>query len=1087
MSIKIPVNAELNQQDLQAQVQQMEAALNDLGRVARDAGKVKFSPITGTTLEDLKRIRAEFEAIQRMAPGLKKALEAGGQGGQKFEQVDWDKVWTDKNQRASHAAAMLNRMKPGSVVILPPAKPGQKAPGGGSQPSPSSSTPSSTPDAPSAPGASGSGGGGDGGGEDEPETRPRPRRRFPWRRRNRRRRPAEGGGEGGGGEGGDDGDDNGRADGEDDDDGATPGMRRRRLWRRVGASAFAGVAGGAASQLGGMTGSIASGAVSGAMMGGGLGAVVGGLAGALTGILGAMTGARDVAISLDTLKRTLGDIDVSFEGLQATTRNLSDEFGLTDAESTRLTTQYARRANSDKDMEGLRDEVGVGVGFSRSFGLDPAAGVDFFGQMRGLGITQNADDAKRLALLIGESVAKAGDLPRLGDVLAGLTRYMENASRISLTAPNSAAWLSRFAGLEKSGLAGMDPSTAASIIGNIDNSIRAGGVTEAGRNFMNGVLQRDQNLNTIQAAIQLEGGAFGTGRSTFGGGSAMERFYQRFGGGSPSSSWGNDETNISVLQRNLISQYQGKPPELMLDAFKNTFGTSYGQAAAWMSSDPVQNDNMLKRMQRLGINWKDVNATGVAKISQIEANDSMSEADKDAAIREAATKNQEDTIGSEARANAAKTANAVERLATEGLPMLNAIQAGVLKLAGVDTPGQLIKQIEHAKRKEGIEQDLGAKKDAALKERNEKISFLHRGAPMLQTPEEAAIDKKYWDAKAEYDKALEDEDARYKEDLKKPDQATPGATAGGKVAPGTQADTKPTSGAKADATPSPGIAAGNRPPRVDERTQRHQAAMATIESKEGAALAEARKLRDASTPEGLRGQTAKLSDDQIFDQDRLDAAQEEYDSAVSAEKDRYAKEKPPERTPATKLKPGKVTPELLERAAESDRKHGFPVGTTAGLMMQESRFNPDAVSSVGARGMHQIMPENVAWLSKRAGRQLDPTNTEDSFLMYDMLMQERKNYKGYRNLSGDEKVEKMLRSYHGGYKEQNWGEVNADYVPAIERRKREMESAGQTVQQMTHNVAVDVTMRDSNGNRNNDATVVTTVGKPTASGTNTWK
>lgn len=104
--------------------------------------------------------------------------------------------------------------------------------------------------------------------------------------------------------------------------------------------------------------------------------------------------------------------------------------------------------------------------------------------------------------------------------------------------------------------------------------------------------------------------------------------------------------------------------------------------------------------------------------------------------------------------------------------------------------------------------------------------------------------------------------------------------------------------------------------------------------------------------------------------------------------------------------------------------------------------------------------------------------------MYDKLMAERR-----RRYNGD--TDKMLRSYHGGYDEDDWGLVNRDYLPKIDKKKREMaanesqrqqQQAYQMPQTMQHAVAVDVTMRDQSGNRMNEVSINTTVGRPTVNG-----
>lgn len=917
--INIPVSAQLNQQDINQQIKQVEAALNGLGRTAAEAGRAKFTPISKISLDDVQKMRREFEAMVRLAPGLKKALESGGQGGRSFDKVDWDQVWKDKNQRGSHAATVLRYLSPNSVETTSP-----NGHGAGNGPAPYQS-----------PGTQGGG------------------------------------------------------------------------WRRVAGGAAAGLAGGVASQVGGLGGGIASGALAGGLAGGPLGAGIGGLVGGLTSILSMVTEARDLAVSFDTLKRSLGDVGISFDRLKDNSRGLADQYGLSDTEASSLMKRYAKTAGGKNTPGSLRDEVGVGVGFARSFGLDPSAGVDFFAQMKGLGVTKNANDNKRLALMIGESVAKAGDLPRMADVMAGLSRYIEGASRVSLSSPGTNEWLARMAGLENTGLAGMNATNAGNIIGTIDNTIRQGGNSEAGKNFMFGVLQREKNLNPIQAEIQLEGGAFGSGKSAFGPDSPMAAFYAKYGGGTHSRSWSDTDSTVSTLQKQLIAQYGNKSPDLMINAFKNTFGTSYGQSAAWLTSRPADNDRMIARLNRLGINPKDVSGTGVSRLSQIESDGSLSESEKDARTKIAAGQNQEDTEGSKARETAEAGANAMRRLADEGLPILTSIQAAVLRIAGLDP---------------AVEAAEKAKIAADHKDRR------------------AAIDSKEG---AEYNAAQAEYDKLFPFDL----------------------------------------------------------------------IASSRRLLGAN-----------LSPAQQAAKDRRDAAKAAYQKAADAEKDRYAKEKWSGRTPATEIAatPGSAagaavpgaeqddgvppggypndlppnedaspgtstangaTPDLLSRAAESDRKAGLPPGTTAALMGVESSFNSGAVSNKGARGIFQIMQDNVDAYSKEEGRKLNPHNNNDAFLMYDKLMAERK-----RKYGGD--TDKMLRSYHGGYDEDQWGPANRDYLPAIDKKKREMaanesqrqQQTYQMPQTMQHAVMVDVTMRDPAGNRMDDATIKTSVGRPTVNG-----
>ncbi|KAB1078376.1 lytic transglycosylase domain-containing protein [Methylobacterium soli] len=691
------------------------------------------------------------------------------------------------------------------------------------------------------------------------------------------------------------------------------------------------------------------------MVGGGPGAVIGGVTGAITSLLGSVGEARDLAISLDTLKRTLGDINVSFEDLQGRTRGLADEFSLTDSEAIGLTRSYATMANADKNLPGLQNEVGVGVGFSRSFGLAPSAGVDFFGQMRGLGITKNADDNKRLALLIGESVAKAGELPRMADVMAGLSRYMESTATRSLAAGDGSAWLSKSAALSGSGLPGMTPGTTSNMIAKADAAVSQGGITEAGKNFMVGQLQKELGLNPIQANAQLEGGLFATGKSTFGEGSAMASYYAKKGVKVPEAAK-STRTNMEILMGALERQYAGRP-DLMLDAMKNQFGLSSAQAAAWQSSGSVKLGGLVGRLGRLGIDPSKVNSTGISQLSQIEADTKLTDAQKDAMVRDTATKNQEDTDGSIARKASIDGGNAMIRLANEGLPMISAIQAGVLKMAGIDPlgPEKEVLNAEHGKRLSAIDAKQGKERDEALLDYQNATPWAKRVTGLGLDDNQTQLKERYEAADAELIEARKAENSRY-------------------------------GSAQRNLGTSAGATSGSLP------------------------------------------------------------------NAVSG-----------------------ATPDLLKRAAQSDALHGLPDGTTAALIMQESSFDSGAVSRKGARGMFQIMPDNVASLSKRAGRQLDPTNTDDAFYMFNQLMGERD-----RKYGND--TNKKLRSYHGGYDQSKWGAENADYVPAIEKRKRELEAARSDQINVHVHQTGEFTLRDPGGQQVAVADIQTSIGSPQVNG-----
>ena len=62
------------------------------------------------------------------------------------------------------------------------------------------------------------------------------------------------------------------------------------------------------------------------------------------------------------------------------------------------------------------------------------------------------------------------------------------------------------------------------------------------------------------------------------------------------------------------------------------------------------------------------------------------------------------------------------------------------------------------------------------------------------------------------------------------------------------------------------------------------------------------------------------------------------------------------------------TNEITAAAAEND----IPPAYIAAIIMAESSYNPEAVSSVGARGLMQIMPDTGSWIAGKFGEECTP-------------------------------------------------------------------------------------------------------------------
>ena len=206
----------------------------------------------------------------------------------------------------------------------------------------------------------------------------------------------------------------------------------------------------------GPAGGVANGALSAGMSGGimaGLAGLGGGLAAlAISKAVGAVVekvGAVEAEnIRLDRVKRSLGDTGVGFQALKASIRGSASQMGLTFDEGQDLAAQYIKTAGiSNKNWRGAGEEVATAGNFGRSFGVDQAQAVGAFGTMRMMGVTNNDQQARRVALLIGEGIAKSDAFSKAEEVLeaiagytASQTRTGMNSANIGATARCSPAW-----------------------------------------------------------------------------------------------------------------------------------------------------------------------------------------------------------------------------------------------------------------------------------------------------------------------------------------------------------------------------------------------------------------------------------------------------------------------------------------------------------------------------------------------------------------------------------------------------------------------------------------------------------------------
>lgn len=726
----------------------------------------------------------------------------------------------------------------------------------------------------------------------------------------------------------------------------------------------------------------------GGMMALGVGKLVG-------GVMEKLDQAQANDVAMDRLKRTLGDVNVSFEALKSVVNAGANNLKVTYAEAGQLAQQFAKLGNvTGGQYKSLAAELEVGVGLSRSFGLDPSQGVGVMGQMRGLGITTSTQESRRFALLIGETIGKSGAFAKADEVMGAIADFAGSQTRNNMGAANVAGYAGLFSALVGSGVPGLDPQGAAGLLSRVNASLSGGGAKGEASQFFTAQVGSRLGLDPIQTQIFREGGAFATNDSMFGAGSAAARF----GIAGP----GGNKTYLQASLEELRRQYGGNKG-LLAQAAANHLGIGINQAMTLLSINP----NEIGEMQKYGDLGK-LTSSGIGNISKALYGNSddrkaladsflrrqdVSSADKEklssvmgsgseAAQREmlarlSAQYDQEKTMGSDIRDSKARLDNIATTLADKLVPLTQEMRHGIMAIAGngSKSPREImadVLKLESKDRQESIKGDYAGKRQAAVDEakailtqRDEALSQLKKNRANM-TPEEIAAAQnriigltdqytrkaeevrlrilKLMEEEAEAIKKEVEERNKRIEDLKKqpvnPDAPTESGS--GQIPAGTGG-----SGGRYFSTGAAATVPGNQS-ISRRRGGRHFGALAN-------------------------------------------------------------------------------DPALRQDVSAAEREIGAPPGLMWAQMEQESGFDPNAVSPAGAMGLAQVMPGTLASLERRLGRKLNPYDPKDAVLIQKEVM--RENYDRFG--SWDD----ALRAYNGGWNKSRWGNrETSSYVPSIYER-----------------------------------------------------
>jgi len=330
--------------------------------------------------------------------------------------------------------------------------------------------------------------------------------------------------------------------------------------------------------------------------------------------------AKERGGSLDTIKRQMGDLGVSFARLKVMSDAAADGLALNSVESAKLMEQFVRESRgADRTPEDLMRSVRTSVGVSKAYGLDPGAGTSFFGGMRNIDPKQNN---RELALILGETIERSGMNARADEVMQVVQSFAATTSRMSLSAPNVSAHAGAYSSLMSSRMPGMTSDVASGILNQANSSIMGmGGAGEAGQNFILAAMQRNGGLNPIQAKALAAGGLFGTRAGVFGKDSALGRYFGGDAAGLAGGA-GANVTNFDAIRNHLAGM--GGDKWLQLEGAQRLYGlSSPQQAAALLQMNSGEFGGLKNSLTRAGVGVNDFNESGIQTLAKIGSAGSM--------------------------------------------------------------------------------------------------------------------------------------------------------------------------------------------------------------------------------------------------------------------------------------------------------------------------------------------------------------------------------------------------------------------------------------------------------------------------------
>ncbi|HET8550851.1 MAG TPA: hypothetical protein VFM97_00055 [Gammaproteobacteria bacterium] len=314
--------------------------------------------------------------------------------------------------------------------------------------------------------------------------------------------------------------------------------------------------------------------------------------------------AQDEAVAIDDLLRSINDTVTGFDGLRRSVEHSTRGMGLNYKESAALAQQFAKLSDT-LTAQGIATGVNTSVGFSRSFGIAPRAGVGSIAQMEYLG----AGSPRHIAMMFADAIASGKMFPKADEVMNSIASWVQASERVMVRTPNIDAYAALSSAMNAKGniAPGLRGQAGAAILAQIDAAIRHGGQAgDAGQSFMWRALNNTggRRLGPFRTEFLEEEGMFGTRAHAFG-----------------ATGPGSHITNFQAALQEANRMY-GNNKFKEADALKRLFGISQHQALWMMKIKPGAYGSLSKMLDKYGINDKSLNFTGIKDLTTIAgAND----------------------------------------------------------------------------------------------------------------------------------------------------------------------------------------------------------------------------------------------------------------------------------------------------------------------------------------------------------------------------------------------------------------------------------------------------------------------------------